>query len=85
MDPPKNPCRACRLRAAAWDTALESRISAAQFLHIGKTRLGEIERGEVMPHREEVISMARIYLAPGLLDWCCACCSITKEREAYGK
>lgn len=85
MDPPKNPCRACRLRAAAWDTALASRISAASYLHIGKTRLGEIERAEVMPHREEVARMARLYIAPELLDWCCDYCIIMKERKIYGK
>lgn len=85
MDPPCKIFRDCRLRAAAWDTVLESRVGAAPFLHIGKTRLGEIERGESMPHREEIITMARIYKAPELLSWCCSCCIIAAEKKLHEK
>lgn len=65
------PYYKARLRAAARDSAFESRQSAGAVIGIGSTRLYQIERGIRLPHEDEVIVMAKEYDAPELITYYC--------------
>lgn len=61
-----------RIRAAAYNDQLNSREAAAEVVCIERTRLANIELGNLNPHPEEVNLMASTYNAPDLINYYCA-------------
>ncbi len=61
-----------RIRAAEYDDRLHSRESASQIVCIDRTRLANIELGNISPHPEEVNLMACSYNAPDLMNYYCS-------------
>lgn len=61
-----------RSEAAENNADLASRESASESLHIERTRLANIELGNITPYPEEVKSMAAVYNAPELCNYYCA-------------
>lgn len=61
-----------RSEAAEDNADLASRESASEKLHIERTRLANIELGNIAPYPEEVKSMAEVYNKPELCNWYCA-------------
>lgn len=68
-----------RCSAAETDDKFSSRESASEIVHIERTRLANIELGNIMPYPEEVKMMAEVYNMPELCNFYCAKeCSIGK-------
>ena len=61
-----------RSEAAEYDNAFVSRESASEVLHIERTRLANIELGNITPYPEEVKCMAKEYNTPELCNSYCA-------------
>jgi len=61
-----------RIKAAAYNDRLNSREGAAEIVCIERTRLANIELGNIKPHPEEVNLMANIYNAPDLVNYYCS-------------
>lgn len=61
-----------RMKAAEYNDQLSSRESAAQIVCIERTRLANIELGNISPHPEEVNLMANIYNSPELVNFYCS-------------
>lgn len=61
-----------RIRAAAYNDQLHSREAASEVVCIDRTRLANIELGNISPHPEEVNLMASIYNAPELVNYYCS-------------
>ncbi len=61
-----------RIRAAAYNDQLNSREVAAEVVCIERTRLANIELGNLNPHPEEINLMASAYNAPDLINFYCA-------------
>lgn len=61
-----------RSEAAEYDTVFASRESASEVLGIERTRLANIELGNLTPYPEEVKCMAREYNTPELCNSYCA-------------
>lgn len=61
-----------RIRAAAYNDRLNSREGAADIVCIERTRLANIEAGNINPHPEEVNLMADTYNAPELPNYFCS-------------
>lgn len=61
-----------RIRAADYNDQLNSREAAAEVVCIERTRLANIELGNLNPHPEEVNLMASTYNAPDLINYYCA-------------
>lgn len=61
-----------RSEAAENNADLASRESSSELLHIERTRLANIELGNITPYPEEVKSMAAVYNAPELCNYYCA-------------
>ena len=49
-----------------------SREEAAELLDISATKLGRIERGEIIPQAEDVVSMAKAYNDKTLFNYYCS-------------
>ena len=49
-----------------------SREAAAELLDISATKLGRIERGEITPQAEDVVSMAKVYNDQTLFNYYCS-------------
>lgn len=49
-----------------------SREKASELLHIERTRLANIELGNITPYPDEVKTMAEVYNTPELCNWYCA-------------
>ena len=49
-----------------------SREEAAELLDISATKLGRIERGEIIPQAEDVVSMAKAYKDQTLFNYYCS-------------
>ena len=49
-----------------------SREEAAELLEISATKLGRIERGEIIPQAEDVVAMAAAYKDPTLYNYYCS-------------
>ncbi len=61
-----------RCSAAEMDDKFSSRESASEIVHIERTRLANIELGNIMPYPEEVKMMAEVYNMPELCNFYCA-------------
>lgn len=61
-----------RMRAAEYNDRLNSREGAAEVVCIERTRLANIEAGNINPHPEEVNLMADAYNAPELPNYFCS-------------
>lgn len=61
-----------RSEAAEFDTVFASRESASDVLNIERTRLANIELGNITPYPEEVKRMAKEYNTPELCNSYCA-------------
>jgi transcriptional regulator with XRE-family HTH domain len=61
-----------RIKAAAFNDRLNSREGAAEVVCIERTRLANIEAGNINPHPEEVNLMADSYNAPELPNYFCS-------------
>lgn len=61
-----------RIQAAEYNDQLNSREGAAQIVCIERTRLANIELGNISPHPEEVNLMANIYNSPDLVNYYCS-------------
>ena len=69
-----------RYEAAENNDSFSSREKASEILNIDRTRLANIELGNVIPYPEEVLSMARHYHAPELCNaHCSGQCPIGKN------
>lgn len=74
--------RAARKNAAKTDPLLNSCDTAQDIVHIERSRLIAIERGQKLPYPEEVVAMAEAYRAPELCDdYCTAHCPIGEGRK----
>lgn len=73
--------RLARKRAAEHNSLLNSCDTAQDVVHIERTRLLSIERGQKLPYPEEIVAMAQAYDAPELCDdFCTAHCPIRAGR-----
>jgi len=61
-----------RMKAAVYNDRLNSREGAAEIVCIERTRLANIEAGNINPHPEEVNLMADTYNAPELPNYYCS-------------
>ena len=61
-----------RCEAIENNSAFTSRESASEILHIERTRLANIELGNIVPYPEEVKCMAKEYNTPELCNAYCA-------------
>ncbi len=61
-----------RIKAAEYNDQLSGREGAAQVVCIERTRLANIELGNINPYPEEVNLMANIYNAPSLVNYYCS-------------
>ena len=61
-----------RSEAALSNETFSSRESASEILHIERTRLANIELGNIVPYPEEVKCMAKEYNTPELANKYCA-------------
>jgi len=61
-----------RMKAAVYNDRLNSREGAAEIVCIERTRLANIEAGNINPHPEEVNLMAGSYNAPELPNYFCS-------------
>lgn len=61
-----------RSEAAENNEEFTSRESASEILHIERTRLANIELGNITPYPEEVKVMAKEYNTPELSNWYCS-------------
>lgn len=61
-----------RSEAAENNSNFTSREGASDILHIERTRLANIELGNIMPYPEEVKCMAKAYNTPELCNYYCA-------------
>ncbi|MGX8702036.1 XRE family transcriptional regulator [Caproiciproducens sp.] len=61
-----------RMRAATYNDLLNSREGAAEVVCIDRTRLANIELGNITPHPEEVNLMENAYNAPELPNYFCS-------------
>ena len=69
-----------RYEAAKSNSNFSSREKASEELHIERTRLSNIELGNITPYPEEVLTMAKAYNTPELCNSYCACeCPIGKK------
>lgn len=68
-----------RYEAAEQDDVFSSREKASEILNMDRTRLANIELGNITPYPEEVLAMSKHYNAPELCNSHCA------ERCPIGK
>ena len=61
-----------RMKASAYNDRLGSREGAAEIVCIERTRLANIELGNITPHPEEVNLMESTYNAPELSNYYCS-------------
>ncbi len=61
-----------RMNAAVYNDRLNSREGASEIVCIERTRLANIELGNINPHPEEVNLMNSAYNAPELLNYFCS-------------
>lgn len=61
-----------RMKAAVYNDRLSSREGAAEIVCIERTRLANIELGNINPHPEEVNLMENAYNAPQLPNFYCS-------------
>lgn len=77
-----NRYREARKQAAEKNALLNNCDSAQDIVHIERTRLIAIEKGQKLPYPEEVARMARVYDAPELCDgYCTGQCPIGKGEK----
>lgn len=75
-----------RCEAAESDASFASREGASEILHIERTRLANIELGNIMPYPDEVKCMMEKYNVPELCNKYCANeCPIGKETVSEVK
>lgn len=69
-----------RYEAAETNDAFSSREKASELLNIDRTRLANIELGNITPYPEEVLAMAKQYNSPELCNsHCSELCPIGKH------
>lgn len=61
-----------RYEAAKQDDVFSSREKASEILNMDRTRLANIELGNITPYPEEVLAMSKHYNAPELCNSHCA-------------
>lgn len=61
-----------RYEAAEQDDVFSSREKASEILNMDRTRLANIELGNITPYPEEVLAMSKHYNAPELCNSHCA-------------
>lgn len=64
-------CRA-RYEASESDDTFSSREKASEVLNIDRTRLANIELGNIIPYPEEVLAMSKCYKTPELCNSHCS-------------
>ncbi|MDD5936383.1 MAG: XRE family transcriptional regulator [Clostridiales bacterium] len=62
-----------RYDATKTNDSFSSREKASELLHIERTRLSNIELGNIKPYPDEVLTMAKAYNCPELCNSYCAC------------
>lgn len=74
-----NGYREARKQAAEKNPLLNNTETAQDIVHIERSRLIAIEKGQKLPYAEEVRTMAQVYGAPELCDrYCTEQCPIGK-------
>lgn len=61
-----------RYKAAEENDAFSSREKASEILNMDRTRLANIELGNIIPYPEEVMTMSKCYNSPELCNSHCA-------------
>ncbi len=61
-----------RYEASKTNDSFSSREKASELLHIERTRLSNIELGNITPYPEEVLTMSKAYNTPELCNTYCA-------------
>ena len=78
----ENRYRQARKQAAEKNPLLNNSESAQDIVHIERSRLIAIEKGQKSPYPEEIVSMAEVYGAPELCDgYCTSQCPIGRGRR----
>lgn len=78
----ENCYRKARKQAAENNSLLNNSENAQDVVHIERTRLIAIEKGQRVPYPEEVLSMAEAYDAPELCNlYCTGQCAIGKGTK----
>lgn len=78
----ENRYRTARKQAAEKNRLLNNCESAQDIVHIERTRLIAIEKGQKVPYPEEVLSMATSYGAPELCNqYCTSQCPIGRKNK----
>lgn len=67
-----SPYYLARIKAAEYNDRLNSREGAAEIVCIERTRMANIEAGNINPHPEEVNLMSDAYNAPELPNFYCS-------------
>ncbi len=67
-----SPYYKARIKASVHNNRLNSREGASEIVCIERTRLANIELGNIIPHPEEVNLMVGSYNAPELLNYFCS-------------
>lgn len=72
-------CQA-RYEALKLNDAFTSREKTSEIVHIDRTRLANIELGNITPYPEEVLALSEAYNSPELCNTHCSqCCPIGKQ------
>ncbi len=78
----ENCYRRARKLAAEREPLLNNTESAQDIVHIERTRLIAIEKGQKTPYPEEVVNMAQVYGAPELCNqYCTGQCPIGRGEK----
>ena len=78
----ENRYREARKQAAEKNVLLNNLETAQDIVHIERTRLIAIEKGQKVPYPEEVRDMAQVYGAPELCNqYCTGQCPLGREMK----
>ncbi len=78
----ENRYRRARKQAAEKNALLNNSETAQDIVHIERTRLIAIEKGQKVPYPEEVRNMAQVYGAPELCNqYCTGQCPLGREMK----
>lgn len=78
----ENRYREARKQAAEKNALLNNLETAQDIVHIERTRLIAIEKGQKVPYPEEVRDMAQVYGAPELCNqYCTGQCPLGREMK----
>ena len=72
-----------RMEAASWDDRLASRDGASEITGIDRTRIANIELGNLNPYPEEVNLLADTYNAPELKTTYCIAINLRRNGNEH--